>query len=161
MAPLQDVRELLASIKTPGAFTTRRTSGSDALRLDVKGVGRISWPIASTMARRLCAIARPARYGLKTETRFDPRVRDTWEIPKSRIRIHEPRWEKTFRPLLDRMRRDLGLTDGFRLKAELHNMLVYGPGQFFAAHRDSEKADDMIGTLVVILPSDFTGGASR
>ena len=159
MAPLQDVRELLASIETPGTFATRRTSAADDLRLEVKGVGRIKWPIASTMARRLCAIARPARYGLKTETRFDPRVRDTWEIPKGRIRIDEPRWGKTLRPLLDRVRRDLGVTDGSRLKAELHNMLVYGPGQFFAAHRDSEKTDDMIGTLVVVLPSDFTGGA--
>src|SRR6266849_1151669 len=65
----------------------------------------------------------------------------------------------TLRPLLDRVRRDLGVTDGSRLKAELHNMLVYGPGQFFAGHRDSEKTDDMIGTLVVVLPSDFTGGA--
>jgi hypothetical protein len=39
------------------------------------------------------------------------------------------------------MRRDLGLTDGSRLKAELHDMLVYGPGQVFAAHPDSEKTD--------------------
>lgn len=45
------------------------------------------------------------------------------------------------------------------VKAKLHNMLVYGPGQFFAIHQDSEKDDDMIGTLVVILPSAFTGGA--
>jgi hypothetical protein len=45
------------------------------------------------------------------------------------------------------------------LRAELHNLLVYGPGQFFAAHQDSEKADRMIGTLVVLLPSDSKGGA--
>jgi hypothetical protein len=62
-------------------------------------------------------------------------------------------------PKLDRIRRDLGLPEGCRLKAQLHNLLVYGPGQFFATHRDSEKADDMIGTLVVSLPSKFTGGA--
>jgi hypothetical protein len=112
------------------------------------------------MARRLCAIARPAGYGLKTETRFDPRVRDTWEIPKSRIKIDESRWGKTLGPLLERIRRDLGLGDASRLKSQLHNMLVYGPGQFFATHRDSEKTDDMIGTLVVSLPSDFTGRSS-
>jgi hypothetical protein len=62
-------------------------------------------------------------------------------------------------PQLDRIRRDLGLPDDCRLRAELHNLLVYEPGQFFVTHQDSEKADDMIGTLVVILPSDFTGGA--
>jgi len=41
-------------------------------------------------------------------TRFDPQVRDTWEIPKSRIKIDEPRWGKTLGPLLEHMRRDLG-----------------------------------------------------
>ena len=61
--------------------------------------------------------------------------------------------------MLDRIRRDLGLAAGCRLKAALHNLLIYGPGQFFLAHQDSEKTDHMIGTLVVILPSDFTGGA--
>ncbi|MBI1874595.1 MAG: hypothetical protein HYS05_12035 [Acidobacteria bacterium] len=137
----------------------RAISPADDLCLEVKGVGRIGWPITSATARRLCAIARPARYGLKDQTRLDPRVRDTWEIPKSRVRIDERRWATRFRPLLDRIRCDLGLADGSHLKAELHNMLVYGPIQFFATHRDSEKSDDMIGTLVVILPSDFTGGA--
>ena len=44
-------------------------------------------------------------------------------------------------------------------EAQLHNLLVYGPGQFFATHRDSEKADDIVGTLVVNLPSRFSGGA--
>src|SRR5205823_1741256 len=32
-------------------------------------------------------------------------------------------------------------------------------GQFFAAHQDSEKAAGMIGTLVVLLPSEAKGGA--
>jgi hypothetical protein len=40
----------------------------------------------------------------------------------------------------------------------LYNLLIYEPGQFFVTHQDSEKADDMIGTLVAILPSAFTGG---
>jgi hypothetical protein len=32
-------------------------------------------------------------------------------------------------------------------------MLVYGKGQFFLPHQDSEKDDAMVGTLVVSLPS--------
>src|SRR5256885_5060170 len=38
-------------------------------------------------------------------------------------------------------------------------MLVYGAGQFFVPHQDSEKADAMVGSLVVTLPSSFKGGA--
>jgi hypothetical protein len=41
----------------------------------------------------------------------------------------------------------------------LHSLLVYETGQFFALHQDSEKADDMVGTLVVSLPSFFKGGS--
>jgi hypothetical protein len=36
---------------------------------------------------------------------------------------------------------------------------VYAPGQFFVPHQDSEKEDGMIATLVVTLPSNFSGGA--
>jgi len=85
-------------------------------------------------------------------------VRDTWEAAKSRISIDQSRWNEILATQLDRIRRDLGLPDGYQLKAQLHNMLVYGPGQFFAPHQDSVKTDDMIGTLVVSLPSRFTGG---
>ncbi|HET6186132.1 MAG TPA: 2OG-Fe(II) oxygenase [Trebonia sp.] len=45
-----------------------------------------------------------------------------------------------------------------RMNAEPHALLVYGTGQFFLPHQDSEKDDTMIGTLVVSLPSSHTGG---
>ena len=51
-----------------------------------------------------------------------------------------------------------GLAPGSRLEAGLHTMLVYGRGQSFLPHRDSEKDDAVIGTLVVTLPSPHTGG---
>ena len=150
---------LLAQIGAPGAFATRRTAAPGDLNLEVNGVGRIRFPITATTARRLSEVARPARHGFKDQTRLDTRIRDTWEIPKSRISIDPLRWKKTLVPQLDRIRRDLGLPEGCRLKAELHNMLVYAPGQFFVTHQDSENTDAMVGTLVVSLPSQFTGGA--
>lgn len=48
--------------------------------------------------------------------------------------------------MLDEIRADLGLPDTTSLRAELHSMLVYEPGQFFAPHQDSEKHDAMIAT---------------
>src|SRR3984893_18650702 len=158
-SPLQEVSRQLAKIGSSGSFATRLTVAAGDLHLEVPGVGRIRFPITPSTARRLCAVARPARHGFKDETRLDQRVRDTWEIAKSRISIDEPRWKRTLLPQLDRIRRDLGLPEKSRLRAQLHNMLVYAPGQFFAPHQDSEKTDDMIGTLVVSLPSRFTGGA--
>ena len=37
-------------------------------------------------------------------------------------------------------------------------MLVYGQGQFFLPHQDSEKDDSMLATLVVGLPTLRTSG---
>ena len=141
-----------------GSFATHLTAAADDLHLEVHGLGRLWLPVTVATARRLCKIAQPARHGFKDETRLDRRVRDTWEIPGAQIHIDEPRWRRTLSPKLERIRRDLGLPDACRLKAHLHNMLVYAPGQFFAPHRDSEKAAGMIGTLVVSLPSRFSGG---
>jgi hypothetical protein len=158
-SPLQEVGRQLAKIGSSGSFATRLTVAAGDLHLEVQGVGRIRFPITPSTARRLCAAARPARHGFTDETRLDQGVRDTWEIAKSRISIDQFRWMNTLAPQLDRICRGLGLPQGCRLKAQLYNMLVYAPGQFFAPHQDSEKTDDMIGTLVVSLPSRFTGGA--
>lgn len=155
---LNDVSRSLVQIDTTGSFATCHTVSPANLRLDVKGVGRIRLPLTATQALELRAVARPARHGFKDQTRLDRRVRDTWEVPRSRISIDGRTWNRTILPQLDAIRRDLGLPDRSRLKAELHNMLVYEPGQFFVTHQDSEKTDSMIGTLVVILPSAFTGG---
>ncbi len=142
MAMLQEMTLLLAKIRAPGSFATRRTSTADDLRLDVKGVGRIGLPIAPATARRLRALARPARPGFKDQTRLDHRIRDTWEIAKSRISIDQPRWRETFRPQLDRIRRDLGL-----------------PQVSSSSRIRTPRRRTTFGTLAVILPSDFTGGA--
>ena len=52
----------------------------------------------------------------------------------------------------------LGLPHAAGLTADLHSFLVYEPNQFFLAHQDTEKDDSMVGTLVVTLPSSYTGG---
>lgn len=41
---------------------------------------------------------------------------------------------------------------------KLYKLRLYQPGSFFKPHRDSEKEDNMFGTLVVQLPSKFQGG---
>lgn len=155
---LEQIGQLLARIGTPGAFASSRSTKAEDLHIEVYGVGRLRFPLTGAAARGLCGIARPAQHGYKDQTRLDRRVRDCWEIPAELISIDPSRWNRTLIPQLDHLRRDLGLPHACRLHAELHNLLIYGPGQFFVPHQDSEKSDAMIGTLVVGLPSSFTGG---
>jgi 2OG-Fe(II) oxygenase superfamily len=156
---LEKIAELLREVGAPSAFTARRTAATDDLHLEVKGVGRLRFPLSGAQAQRLSRLARPARYGRGQQTLLDRRVRDTGEIPRSWVKIDRRRWNRTLLPVLDALRGDLGLPEGCRLAAELHSMLVYAPGQFFLPHQDSEKADEMVGTLVVTLPAPFKGGA--
>lgn len=157
--PRDQFARLLGAAVSPGAFSARRTARPDDLRLEVRGVGPITLPVSNRLAKELCLTGRPARFGRGEQTLLDPTVRDTWEIPKSRVKIDKRQWNTTLVPILDGLRADLGLPAECKLTADLHSMLVYAPGQFFAPHQDSEKADTMIGTLVVSLPSASTGGA--
>ena len=141
------VIESLAAIGTPARFAVRRTSTPDDLQLEVKGVGSVPLPVSKTRVRKLRSVARPAPYGQREQTLLDPQVRDTWEVPKSRVRIDKRRWNRALLPQLEQIGSELGLPVGCNLKAELHSMLLYEPGQFFAPHQDSEKSDDMVGQL--------------
>ncbi len=154
----QDVADLLRDVRGGGSFSTRRTALTDSLSIEVRDVGVLSFPVTAAQAKALRLVARPARYGNGEETLLDRQVRDTWEVPRSRVTIDNRRWASTLRPMLDQVRDDLGLPATCSLTAELHSMLVYEPDQFFAAHQDSEKQDRMIGSLVVLLPSRSTGG---
>ncbi|MFV2088484.1 2OG-Fe(II) oxygenase [Micromonospora sp. LOL_021] len=158
VTPPDRLAALLGTVGPAGAFSARRTASPHGLRLAVRGVGPIALPAAAEQAKQLCSVGRPARFGKGEQTLTDAGVRDTWEVPTSLVDIDEQRWHETLHPMLDQLRADLGLPQGCELVAELHSMLVYAPGQFFAPHQDSEKVDAMIGTLVVTLPSESAGG---
>lgn len=155
---MRDIATTLAALERPGSFAVRRSVDTADLHLEVRGVGPVTLPVAPAVARKLCTVAQPARYGLRQQTLLDRQVRDTWEVARSRVRIDARRWNRRLQPELERIRRALGLPDGCELRAELHNLLIYEPGQFFTAHQDTEKHAGMIGSLVVTLPSRFKGG---
>ncbi len=151
--------QLLGALDNGSLFSAQRTAVPDDLTIEIAGVGPLELPVSAAQVKRLRSIARPARYGLGEQTLIDAGVRDTWELPKSRVRIDRRRWNKTLGPVLAELRAELGVPDGCRLRAELQSVLMYERGQFFASHKDSEKVDAMVGTLVVTLPSTSRGGA--
>jgi predicted 2-oxoglutarate/Fe(II)-dependent dioxygenase YbiX len=138
------------------AFSVELTARTDDLSLEVKGFGHVKFPVTPARARKLADLGRPARFGRGEEMLIDPDVRDTWEIPKHLVRAE---WNgAALKEILATVREELGLPNAAQLTADLHSLLVYEPNQFFLAHQDSEKDDSMVGTLVVTLPSGYTGG---
>ncbi|ALG85292.1 2OG-Fe(II) oxygenase [Gordonia phthalatica] len=141
-----------------GSFSTQLTASPDALDIRVEGVGALPARMYAADAKKLKAVAGPAHFGRGTETLHDTDVRDTWEITADKVTLGGVEWDATLGQILTEVRDDLGLPYGSTLTAELHGLLVYGTGQFFAPHQDTEKADAMVATLVVVLPSAHSGG---
>jgi hypothetical protein len=131
---------------------------AEVLDLHVGGVGAVPLPVRAPLAKKLVGASTPAHFGRGEETLRDASVRDTGEITPERVALAGDRWQARLADALELLGTRLGVRDPRLLRAELHSLLVYGKGQFFAPHQDSEKHDDMVATLVVLLPSSHTGG---
>src|ERR1035437_1206446 len=154
ITPGERLARVLDGSQAPGAFSAQLSVPARDVRLTVAGAGPISFPVKAPQAKRMIACARPARFGRGEQTLMDLSVRDTWEIAPDRVTLTGLDWDA----ILTVVRDELGLPARARLRAGPHALLVYGKGQFFLPHQDSEKDDTMIGTLVVSLPSSHTGG---
>jgi hypothetical protein len=155
---LEQLARLLGDSEPAGSFSAQLLAPAHLLELEVSGVGPVKLPVRAPLAKKLIAVARPAMFGRAEETLTDTSVRDTWELTPDRVTLGGPKWTALMERALEHFRDGLGLPRTSRLRAELHSMLVYGMGQFFLPHQDSEKDDGMVGTLVVSLPSAHTGG---
>jgi hypothetical protein len=145
-------------VEPAGSFSAQLLAPAHLLELDVSGVGPVRLPVRAPVAKKMIAVARPAMFGRGEETLTDTGVRDTWELTPDQLTLGGPGWTALLDGVLEHFRDELGLPRRARLWVEPHAMLVYGKGQFFLPHQDSEKHDAMVGTLVMSLPSAHTGG---
>lgn len=155
---MDEILAALESINGEGSYYSEKKIRLDYLDIKIKKIGAIGLPITDVSIRGLISVAEPAKFGWKDQTIFDQDVRKVWEIPSGKVNIGKKLWSKSLDPLLNDIKNDLGLPKKSKLKAELHNLLIYEKGDFFKPHQDTEKADNMVATLVVILPSNHAGG---
>ncbi|MDS4041453.1 MAG: 2OG-Fe(II) oxygenase [Candidatus Competibacter sp.] len=150
---------LLNKVQRPGDFYATGTTELFAPSLEVEGVGLIALPLLPIQAEQLVAVAEQAPYGRGEETLIDTTVRRTWQIDAAKIRIGGRNWPRTLDTIVERSAEGLGVTKP--VVAELYKLLVYDQGSFFVSHRDTEKAPGMFATLIIVLPSLYTGGELR
>jgi predicted 2-oxoglutarate/Fe(II)-dependent dioxygenase YbiX len=151
-----DLAKILPTIRRHGDFYATGTMEMFAPNLEIDGVGRISLPLLLVQAERLVAVATRAPYGRGEETVVDTNVRRTWQIDADRIHIGGRHWQQTLDSIVAKAAAGLGVTGS--VSAELYKLLIYDTGSFFVEHRDTEKAAGMFATLVIVLPSDYSGG---
>ena len=143
----------------PSDFSSHFTETPTNLKMEVKGVGSLKFPINITQAKALIKEATYAPFGHKEKTIVDLSVRNVWEISGNKVKIDKRLWNQTLHPILDEMRDSLVMPEG-KIQVKLDKLLIYEKGQFFTVHQDSEKEDNMLASLVVVLPSAHKGGAT-
>ncbi|KAF7292539.1 Protein kinase domain-containing protein [Mycena kentingensis (nom. inval.)] len=94
-----------------------------------------------------------APFGKGERTIVDKDVRDTWEMDASNVQFRNP----ARKPFVDKVVREVCQTlaanfEASKPRAELYKLLVFLP------HVDTEKANGMFASIVIVLPSEFTGG---
>lgn len=147
----------LGQVNRPGSVCTSRNLPLTMPGLEVDGVGTIRLPLGTTQARKLIGACRQAPYGKGTATLVDTDVRKVWELDPEHLALTNPRWNELLTSIVGDVQAALGLADS-ELTAHLYKLLLYEPGSFFLAHRDGEKLDGMVATLVIALPSPHEGG---
>lgn len=157
------LKKVIESLKLPeqtnSTFSVQINTEYDDLHISIKDYGELTFPISAKNAKALIKLATPVKFGWRDQTLEDPAVRSGWEISKKSIEIDQASWDETLIPVLQEVKKQLGIPKKSQLSAHLHDLLIYESGNFFAGHQDSEKENGMIGTLVVLLPSDFRGGS--
>jgi len=147
----------LAKVDRPGDVCVAGDLPLTMPGLVVDGLGILRLPLGETQAHELIACCRQAPYGKGTKTLVDTNVRSVWELDAGQFQISNPDWDRLIDLIIGKMQQKLGLKK-CKLDAHLYKLLVYEQGSFFLPHRDGEKLDRMVATLVVVLPSVHEGG---
>lgn len=154
---LQPLETLLKGVNRAGDFFATGTAEIPMPRLEIEGAGVLSFPVPESQIQEVIRQATRAPYGRGEATILDESVRKVWQLPAERVHLGGKSWTASFDGILKQVVAGLGC-QGMKVAAELYKLLVYDPGGFFLAHRDTEKAGGMFGTLVVVLPSTHRGG---
>ncbi len=150
------IAAMLSQVQHPGEFYASGTLDMHPFQLQVEGIGPIATPLLPVQAEQLVALAEQAPYGRGPETLVDTEVRRTWQIDASKLQLSGRRWAEDLDQAVRQVTTGLGAHG--KIEAELYKLLLYDAGSFFVSHRDTEKAPGMFATLVMVLPSPYTGG---
>jgi len=129
--------------------------------LNVKNlkVGQLKLPLIESQAQDLIQVCNQASYGMNKTRIIDKHVRDSFELEPAQFEIKHPDWQPKINMLAQNAVNQMLETDEIEITAKLHKLLLYKKNGHFKRHQDNTSKDEhMFGTLIVQLPSEYTGG---
>lgn len=148
---------VLRQIDRPGSFAVGGSDPALLPGLEIADLGPLGLPLTAKQAKELKKHCEQAPYGKGQETLVDTSVRRVWRLTPDRFMLTNPDWNRFLEQTVQKVQTGLGL-ENQKLESHLYDLLLYEPGSFFLPHRDGEKLDRMVATLVIVLPSSFAGG---
>lgn len=121
----------------------------------------IQFPLNEIDLNKLKDLCVPAVFGKGTDTIYDKNVRDCLQLKKEEIvNLHimsNPPLISMLEYIISKIVIAFNEEDS-DLDVKLHDLVIYEKRSFFKEHTDTEKQENMIGTLVISLPQPHTGG---
>jgi len=154
---LKELSQAMSKIDRPGTFCVSGSVQTVLPGLEVDGLGSIGLPLTGNQAKDLKTLCEQAPYGKGEKTLVDTSVRRVWRLRPSQFSLRNPDWKQFLQETLSKVQAELGL-EKQKLESHLHELLLYEAGSFFLPHRDGEKLDRMVATLVIVLPASYEGG---
>src|SRR5437773_7902384 len=97
---LKPLEDLLSGVQRPGDFFVHGSFETPMPRVEVEGVGVLSFPVPAAQIQELIQQAERAPYGRGKETILDTSVRKVWQVQPAKVRISGKSWESTFQTIL-------------------------------------------------------------
>jgi hypothetical protein len=111
------------------------------------------------LLRPLVQRCTPAPFGKGRQTRYDRSIRNALQLKAEGGAFSVLHFDPQAAGILEQLRRELVPQDPTPLTAELYSLNIYASDGHFVPHKDTPRGSDMLGTLVVCLPSQFSNGA--
>ena len=124
--------------------------------LIIEGYGTVGLPVNERVVEGMKSSFSQAPFGKGLETLVDTNVRNCWELGRDKYHFSNPLWEDSVQELAARSAMELGVAQS--VEAVPYKLLLYEKGSFFLPHQDTEKEPGMFATMIIQLPSIYTGG---
>lgn len=153
------ILDILKTVEGTGSYFSSGVKDSPLFGLQIKDCGVLGFPTRLNFLQQLYNKAQIAPFGQGNQTVVDDKIRKTRYFGAENIKfINKSSWEKNvLHPILKDVKENLGLQDR-EIKEDFYKLLIYKKGDFFKLHQDTERGNQMFGTLLIGLPIAHSGG---